>query len=236
VNGLHPFNGVIAMMAGSYQTAPEIDAEETNTMTASQVTTSTAGIGRPHLSENVAAIHMASLVGTIIATGDSAAVVALGFGGTAGTDLFYGYYATEERSARTERVEYWWQVAATEGFKSGARKGLPELLDSVGSRVTIQTVLLNAQRAAKAGNIRLAYREVFRLLDQLFLDGRWDTVGAVLRALCSKQYPITVGLGAVRFSSSAAQRISGWKSLIQILRKRATDEGMDADVALRGLA
>jgi hypothetical protein len=92
-----------------------------------------------------------------------------------------------------------------------------------------------ARLAALNNDLRLAYHWVYRGLDQLFLIARWGEVGLVLREICSPRYPAAFGIGAMRFSSDAANRIPGWSEILEELVNTARRQGVDTKKAMRGL-
>lgn len=89
--------------------------------------------------------------------------------------------------------------------------------------------------SSRQGDLRSTYKESFRLLNDLFATGRLGEGQTALQILCSTQFPIGVGVGALRFTSSAANRIPAWSGLVAELKRRARKEGLDPSEALRGL-
>jgi hypothetical protein len=92
-----------------------------------------------------------------------------------------------------------------------------------------------ARAAACANEMRLAYRHLYRGLDFLLRRGKWRRVSTELEEVCSQQYPAAFGIGAMRFSSEAAQRIPRWNAILKKLAETARLQGIDVRKAMRGL-
>lgn len=95
--------------------------------------------------------------------------------------------------------------------------------------------LASATADAQVGNLRAAYRSIFRGLDQLFLTANWSEVTAVLEEICSERYPTDLGIGIMRFASDAAPHIQKWNSILAKLKEMIDKNGGDAAKLLRGL-
>ena len=95
--------------------------------------------------------------------------------------------------------------------------------------------LKKARAVAETGNLRAAYHSVYRGLDILLKDANWAQVAAELEEICSGQYPVAFAVGAVRFVSSAAERIPHWKAILRKLEEATRREKKDVRRALRGL-
>lgn len=95
--------------------------------------------------------------------------------------------------------------------------------------------LSNARAAALSGNLRLAYRNLYRGLDSLLKVGNWQRVGAELNEICSSRYPVTFGIGAMRFLSSAADRIPNWSDVLYKLIVTARQQNQNVPRLFRGL-
>lgn len=222
MTALRHYEGTVAMMSGamisgSIQTVCESIVSEAKTTTRSEEILLPAG---------------RAMRGRCF--DDGAILMTMGGGGTApAQSLIRDIGALEVITARTEAMVDTWQNVATANFFALINLRQPE--DSTTLRLDVQNVLSKAHVAARTGNIRLVYRETFRLLERQFVNARWDVAGDILKILCSSQFPVTVGLGAARFSSSAATKIPGWHKLIATLQMRSAGDGLDPSAALRGL-
>jgi hypothetical protein len=95
--------------------------------------------------------------------------------------------------------------------------------------------LAKARAAARVGDLRAAYHGVYRGLDVLLKSAKWHRVSAELEEICSDQYPVTFGIGAMRFVSGAAERIPNWNTILERLRETARRQNADVRKAFRGL-
>ena len=95
--------------------------------------------------------------------------------------------------------------------------------------------LAKARAAVRTGDLRAAYHAVYRGLDVLLKSAQWHRVSAELEEICSDQYPVAFGIGAIRFVSSAAERIPNWNAILRSLKKTAQREKRDVSKAFRGL-
>lgn len=102
-------------------------------------------------------------------------------------------------------------------------------------RAQVDAWLNDARQAAKNGNLRAAYHNVYRGFDLLLKNAEWSQIAKELNEVCSDEYPVAFGIGATRFVSSAAQKIPGWTLIIEKLKKIAQAQRKDVQYALRGL-
>jgi hypothetical protein len=98
-----------------------------------------------------------------------------------------------------------------------------------------KTLLLTARTAAQAGNMRAAYHDVYRGLDELFRCGLWQEVRDALEEICSDRYPAIFGIGTMRFAFSASKRIPDWDVILEKLSQTAQRQKVDPRKAMRGL-
>jgi hypothetical protein len=95
--------------------------------------------------------------------------------------------------------------------------------------------LSKARAAARAGDLRSAYRNVYRGLDVLMKRAKWNEVSSVLEELSSITYPTAFGIGAMRFASSAAQQVPNWNAILNKLIETARRQKVDIQKSFRGL-
>lgn len=162
-----------------------------------------------------------------------------------------GGVPTGESFASLGDVHAWVAGSYAKAVLVGADFGLDVVLNGIGianfattatvpwpapiTSVDLAELLSKVRAASAANNLRQAYREIFRMLNRLFAQGDWGLAAAVLRVLCAQPYPVSIGVGAVRFSSSVARHLSKWRDLIKQLERRIVAEGKDPSEVLRGL-
>jgi hypothetical protein len=115
--------------------------------------------------------------------------------------------------------------------KSPELKPAPAALSDDEMGVALATIAA----ADAVGDLRRAFRSVFQALDRQMLEGQWAQLQKLLRTLLSKPYSTDVGVGALRFCSSARERIATWSDLINLARLRCEKDEADYKLVLRGL-
>jgi hypothetical protein len=95
--------------------------------------------------------------------------------------------------------------------------------------------MTKARDAARVGNLRIAYHGVYRGLDVLMKNAKWERVSAELEEICSDTYPVAFGIGALRFSSNAAERIPKWNLILESFLQAAKKKDVDVRTTFRGL-
>jgi hypothetical protein len=98
-----------------------------------------------------------------------------------------------------------------------------------------QKWLVEARAAARNGEMRSAYRGVFRGLDILLTNAKWQQVCSELSEICSDKYPSEFGIGALRFVSGASDRIPNWNLIVHQLENIIEKRGGDVKKTMRGL-
>ncbi len=115
--------------------------------------------------------------------------------------------------------------------KSTGLDGAPSAV----SKDQVAAVIASVVAAEAGGNLKRALRFAFEALDQQMLQGHWDQIQRLMAAFLARPCSTDLGVGVLRFCSSARDRIPAWPSLISMATKRCKEDGSDYRIVLRGL-